>query len=242
MVYTSKLAGLYWTKQRASSILAHGVQDMKLSQLIESTQRFKARLTRILREDFTDLQPTKVVAEAVGAALPQLRCNMLRTMLWRAAGVRVGDRARVLGPLHITCVGNWQQFLSIGNDTLITGPLRIDLAAEVRIGDRVRIGQDVLLLTNDHDIGETQQRCGVLVARPIHIGDGAWLASRCIVLPGVSIGAGAVVAAGAVVTRDVPPDTLVAGVPARVVRSLDEQVPRSERLRRAAQVSVEFAV
>jgi acetyltransferase-like isoleucine patch superfamily enzyme len=167
---------------------------------------------------------------------------MLRTTLWRAAGVRVGDRARIMGPLHITCMGPWQRYLSIGSDTLITGPLRIDLAADVRIGDRVRIGHDVLLLTNDHDIGERELRCGPLIAMPIHIGDGAWLSSRCIVLPGVSVGAGAIVAAGAVVTRDVPPDTLVAGIPARIVRGLDEAVPRSERLQRAVTPNIEIAV
>ena len=203
----------------------------KTFELLERGQRFRARLVRALLEDFTDLQPSRAVVEAVGAALPHLRCNMLRTTLWRGVGVRIGDRSRVMGPLHITCIGEWQKFLSIGHDTLITGPLRIDLAAEVAIGDRVRIGHDVLLLTNDHEIGPAELRCGPLVARPIHIGDGAWLASRCIVLPGISIGAGAIVAAGAVVTRDVPPNTLVAGVPARVVRTVDAHMSRSERLR-----------
>ena len=55
---------------------------------------------------------------------------------------------------------------------------------------------------------------------PIEIGNGAWLASRVVVLPGVRIGAGAIVASGSVVTRDVPDNTLVVGVPARVVRHL----------------------
>jgi maltose O-acetyltransferase len=63
-------------------------------------------------------------------------------------------------------------------------------------------------------------RSGARKYGAIEIGDGAWLASRVMVLPGVRIGAGAVVAAGSVVTRDVPDNTLVAGVPARVARSL----------------------
>jgi tetrahydrodipicolinate N-succinyltransferase len=58
------------------------------------------------------------------------------------------------------------------------------------------------------------------VAAPISIGDGVWIGSRVTVLPGVSVGRGAVVAAGAVVTRDVAPDTLVAGIPAVVVKHL----------------------
>jgi maltose O-acetyltransferase len=58
------------------------------------------------------------------------------------------------------------------------------------------------------------------VARPVSIEDGAWIAARVTILPGVTIGRGTVVAAGAVVTRDVPPNTLAAGVPARVKREL----------------------
>ena len=57
--------------------------------------------------------------------------------------------------------------------------------------------------------------------KPVRIGDGAWLASRAVVLPGVTVGEGAIVAAGAVVTRSVEPHTLVGGVPARLIRHLD---------------------
>jgi maltose O-acetyltransferase len=146
----------------------------------------------------------------------------------------LGERARIMGALHITGPGDFRSLVRIGHDTFTTGPLRIDLDAAVDIGDGVRIGHDVLLLTVDHEIGPSRGRCGPNVAGPIRVGDGAWLSSRCIVLPGVTVGAGAVVAAGAVVTHDVPADTLVAGVPARVIRHLDEKVSRSPRLRRVA--------
>jgi acetyltransferase-like isoleucine patch superfamily enzyme len=61
---------------------------------------------------------------------------------------------------------------------------------------------------------------------PIIIGDGVWIASRVTVLPGVFIGDGSVVAAGAVVSRDVAPNTMVAGVPARLVRELEVDTPQ----------------
>jgi maltose O-acetyltransferase len=150
----------------------------------------------------------------------------------RAAGLAIGERSLVMGALDITGEGHVSGLLSIGNDTFITGPLRIDLGATVRIGDRVRLGHNVTLLTVDHEIGPLEQRCGQVVVAPITIEDGAWLASNVTVLPGVTVGEGAIVAAGAVVTHDVPRSTLVAGVPARIVRELpDDGVPApSQRL------------
>jgi acetyltransferase-like isoleucine patch superfamily enzyme len=96
----------------------------------------------------------------------------------------------------------------------------VDLAAPVRIGSGVRIGHDVTLLTVNHTIGSEELRSGTREFQGIDIGDGTWIASRVTVLPNVHIGSGCVVAAGAVVSRDVPANTLVAGVPARVIRSL----------------------
>ena len=77
-------------------------------------------------------------------------------------------------------------------------------------------------------MGDPECRAGAHLARPIRIESGAWIGARSTILPGVTVGHGAVVAAGAVVTRDVEPNTLVAGVPARVLRSLE---PSSERAR-----------
>ena len=196
---------------------------------LERARVVSQRAKRLLNDELGNVRPTKLAAELATAAMPHLCFIYLRTTTWRAAGLRIGERSRLMGSLHITGRASWQDNLSIGADTLLTGPLSVDLEAPVHIGDRVRIGHDALLLTVDHRIGEHDYRCGPSVARPISIGDGAWLGSRVIVLPGVSIGRGAVVAAGAVVTRDVPDDTLVAGVPARVVRSLSGDEPESQR-------------
>lgn len=168
------------------------------------------------------MQPSRICAEAASELLPHFGFNYLRTLIWRAAGLRSGERVRIMGPLHVTGSVRWQDNLVLGSDVFFSGPVHIDLGASVHIGDRVHLGHHVMLLTVDHEIGTTEQRCGGTRAQPIRIGDGAWLASRTVVLPGVTIGKGAVVAAGAVVTRDVPDDTLVAGVPARIVRHLDD--------------------
>ena len=95
--------------------------------------------------------------------------------------------------------------------------------APITIGDQVSIGPGVTFLTVGHHIGPTTRRAGAFDIRPITVGDGAWIGANVTILPGVRIGAGAVVAAGAVVTQDVPPDTLVAGIPARVKRTLAER-------------------
>jgi maltose O-acetyltransferase len=91
------------------------------------------------------------------------------------------------------------------------------------------MGYDVMLLTVDHELGESGQRCGRRVYRAICIEDGAWIGSRAVILPGVRIGKGSVVAAGAVVTRNVPPHALVAGVPARLVRDLENTLASNAR-------------
>ncbi|HEX2874837.1 MAG TPA: acyltransferase [Polyangiaceae bacterium] len=196
----------------------------------ERTRSLSRRAFRLLTDELANIQPAKLAAEVATAAMPHLCFIYLRTLAWRAAGLRIGERSRVMGKLHITGRVSWQDHLTIGGSTLITGPLSIDLEAPVHIGGRVRIGHDVLLLTVDHRIGNPEYRCGESVARPISIGDGSWIGSRVVVLPGVSIGKGSVVAAGAVVTRDVPANTLVAGVPAQVVRSLPEDAPDGERV------------
>lgn len=89
------------------------------------------------------------------------------------------------------------------------------------IGDDVMIGPNVSLITSSHPLAPSERRDGV-IARPIVIEKNVWIAAGAIVIGGVTIGENSVVAAGAVVTRDVPRDSLVAGNPARVVRSIAE--------------------
>jgi maltose O-acetyltransferase len=194
---------------------------------VKGTRTFPKHVLPRLREEVENLQLTKLVAGLATAAMPHLCFSYLRTQTWRAAGLKIGERSRLLGTLQITGRASWKDQLVIGADTVFTGPIRVDIEAPVVIGDRVRIGPDVMLLTVDHRIGERAFRCGGSFARPIAIADGVWIGARALILPGVSIGAGAVVAAGAVVTHDVPADSLVAGVPARVIRTLSEAAPPS---------------
>jgi acetyltransferase-like isoleucine patch superfamily enzyme len=161
-----------------------------------------------------------VIARVAGT-LPSSSFSRVRTAMLRAAGAKIGEHSLIQGHIRITGNGNPCELLSIGDFTLVTGGLHVDLGARVRIGSSVRLGHDVSLLTISHAVGPSHLRAGPSFCGEIVIEDGCWLASRCTILPGVTIATGAIVAAGSVVTRNVPEHTLVAGVPARVIRTLD---------------------
>jgi maltose O-acetyltransferase len=116
--------------------------------------------------------------------------------------------------------GPIQRRLSIGERTWVNVGCFFELQDEIQIGDGVSIGHDVMFLTSSHQIGRHGWRAGAATTAPISVGSGVWIGARSVILPGVTLGAGSVVAAGSIVNKDVGADTLVAGVPAKMVRSL----------------------
>lgn len=107
--------------------------------------------------------------------------------------------------------------LIVGNNSRLNG-VHIDARELVKIGKNVRIAPYTIILDSDfHDI---KDHFTDGPSKPVIIEDDVWLATRCTVLKGVTIGKGSVVAAGAVVTKDVPSNCVVAGVPARVIKRL----------------------
>lgn len=178
------------------------------------------RLFEILGEELAQMHPRVQLAQVLSQRLPQFSFNRLRTALWRAAKVEIGEGSLVMGDMTLVGLDEIAGLMSIGDHTFITGPLRVDIGAPVRIGNNVNIGHDCLLVTVDHDIGPEKRRAGLGISGPIVIEDGVWIACRVTILPGVTIGRGAVVAAGAVVASDVKPHTMVGGVPAKFLRNL----------------------
>jgi len=92
----------------------------------------------------------------------------------------------------------------------------------ITIGDNVMFGPNVTLTTASHPLDIKHRNAGVEFAKPITIGNNVWVGANAVVLPGVTIGDGAVLAAGAVVARDVPANTLVGGVPARKMKEIEQ--------------------
>lgn len=99
--------------------------------------------------------------------------------------------------------------------------------AQVTIGDNTLIGPGVQILTATHPLDAAERRSGLEAAKPISIGTDVWIGGGAILCPGVSIGDRSVIGAGSVVTRDVPPDVVVAGNPARVLRTLPPSQPET---------------
>lgn len=110
--------------------------------------------------------------------------------------------------------------VTIGDDSGIGKDC--ELHGEVHIGNHVMMAAECVFYTRNHESSRTDMpmnQQGETVPRPIYVGDDVWLGRRVMVMPGVRIGEHCIVAAGAVVTKDVPPFSIVGGVPARVIGS-----------------------
>ncbi|TFF34736.1 acyltransferase [Mucilaginibacter psychrotolerans] len=133
--------------------------------------------------------------------------------------ILIGDNCRIWSHMGITLISAGPRAtIEIGQNTFINTGANISSRNHIKIGKNCHIANEVIIMDDDfHDVSSHTQNSG---SDAIIIGDNVWLATRCIILKGVSIGEGAVVAAGAVVTKDVPPYTLVGGVPAKHIRAI----------------------
>lgn len=110
--------------------------------------------------------------------------------------------------------------IEIGSQTFVNEQCVFDAAAAITIGQRVSLGNRVMLLTSNHDYHDPRQRGGPRIMKPIFIEDGAWICAGVTILSGVRIGKGCVVAAGSVVISDCTPHGLYGGIPAARLRDL----------------------
>jgi maltose O-acetyltransferase len=146
-------------------------------------------------------------AGTIGARLNRL----LVKRIFRKCGQAVNIRPRVY-------FGSGRK-VSIGNHSMMGQDSIIGSTAEVEIGNDVMMGPEVIIYTSNHGMeAGTPMRLQPLRCAPVRIGDDVWIGARCIILPGVTIGDGAVLAAGAVVTSDIPANGIVGGVPAKVLK------------------------
>jgi len=131
--------------------------------------------------------------------------------------IAIGPRIRIRAvPWASELAASQGGVLEIGASTFINAGVSISACREVRIGSQCEIGPGVLIMDNDfHIAGDPTQHPP---SKPVRIGNRVWIGARAIVLKGVTVGDAATIAAGSVVTADVPAGAVVAGVPARVIR------------------------
>jgi acetyltransferase-like isoleucine patch superfamily enzyme len=129
----------------------------------------------------------------------------------RLAGVNIDSSSIFWGMPYLVGSGDVAPRLTIGPLCGLNFGCYFELDAPITLVEHVAVGHEVMFLTRARDPKNPRFRGEVSGAKPIVVGAGAWLGSRCVVMPGVTIGAGAVVGASVVVREDVPPNTLLAG-------------------------------
>jgi len=185
-------------------------------------RREAANGSRVLRA----LRSPKTMAALLRARIALRKCDSApwgirvtgRVVIENHAGLTIGKRVRIHGRTVPVEIVAWDGPISIGDGTFINYGASISAHASVTIGRNCLIGNYALIMDGDyHDLHD---RALPGACSPIVIEDDVWIGARAIILKGVHIGQGAVVAAGALVTSDVPARTVVGNAPAQVLRKL----------------------
>lgn len=139
-----------------------------------------------------------------------LPSHTLRNWIWRCVGVKLGSGSTLHTGVRVYDPRN----ISVGDGSIIGYGVFIDGRDKVRIGNHTDIASEVMIYSSEHDIHASDF---APISAEVKIGDYVFIGPRAIILPGVKISDRAVVAAGAVVTKDVEPGAIVGGVPAKVI-------------------------
>jgi maltose O-acetyltransferase len=175
----------------------------------------KHTLRSVLSEETRNIHPRLRWMYWRDAMLRRRTAPTRRAQLMRNAGFGVGTDTVVHGMPRLNGSADLFTHLQIGRACVIETGAVMDLEEHITIGDNVVVGPQVMILTSSHELGPREHRAGPLVRNPVIVGDGAWIGARCVILPGVTIGAGAVLEAGSVVNKDVPPNMRFGGIPAK---------------------------
>jgi acetyltransferase-like isoleucine patch superfamily enzyme len=159
-------------------------------------------------------------AMAITAGLNRLTfddADEVRALFSDLIGQTVDDSFLLIPPFYTTGGAD----IRVGRNVFVNQNCTFYDLGGIDIADDVMIGPNVSIITSGHPIAPSQRRAGV-IAKPVVIERNVWIAAGAIIIGGVTVGENSVVAAGSVVTRDVPPNSLVGGNPARVIRSIAE--------------------
>lgn len=141
--------------------------------------------------------------------------EQIRELMSNLIGKPVDDTFMMFPPFNSDCGKN----ITLGKNVFINSGCCFQDHGGITIGDGTLIGHNVVLATLNHEL--SPQKRGTTIPLPITIGNNVWIGSNATILQGVTIGDGAVVAAGAVVTKSVPDNTVVGGVPAKIIKQIE---------------------
>ena len=139
----------------------------------------------------------------------------IRELFSELIGKKVDDGFGLFPPFN----ADYGQNITVGKNVFINSGCCFQDQGGIEIGNNVLIGQQVVIATINHDL-IPQKRANMLLS-PVKIGNDVWIGAHATILAGVTIGNGAVIAAGAVVTKDVPENTVVGGVPAKIIKTIE---------------------
>lgn len=138
--------------------------------------------------------------------------DQVRERLSEIIGARIDESTIIFPPFYT----NFGRFTTLGKNVFINHACSFLDIGGIIIGDDVLIGPRVNITSENHPLDPSDRK--TLIPKSVHIKRNAWIGAGATILPGVTVGENAVVAAGAVVSRDVPPNTVVAGIPAKVIK------------------------
>ena len=138
-------------------------------------------------------------------------CHFIRRFFYRLAGIKIGKGSTI----HMFANFFEPDNIEIGEDTIVGWRSFLDGRDKLQIGNHVAMASEVMIYNSQHDIDAVDFQA---IEKPVVIKDYVFIGPRAIILPGVTINKGAVIAAGAVVSKDVAPMSVVGGVPAKEIR------------------------
>lgn len=141
---------------------------------------------------------------------------IIKRKLLNSIGYEIGENTKVVGPIE--CTGK----LKIGKNCWIGKNLKVNGNGSVVIGDNCDIGPEVTFQTGGHIIGTKERRAGEGRIFSQYVGNGVWIGGRSTIIGNTVVGDSSVIAGCACVVKDIPENTLVGGVPAKIIRRLDK--------------------
>jgi maltose O-acetyltransferase len=141
--------------------------------------------------------------------------NRFRSKIYKNAGIKEIDDCDIRDNVFF-----YSNKVKIGKGSFVNRCCYFNNYDFVEIGERCFIAPEVMFCTTNHEIGTEDQRAGRLTSAPIKVEDGTWIGTKAIILPGVTIGRGCIIAAGTVVTKDCEANGMYAGIPARRIKEL----------------------